>query len=336
MPCQLVHRSWLLFRESKPTTPLWRAILALTDRQESEEVDLCHQVDGTIISSPPPPPRHWTFLLSSCMAQFPTMWLVHLQSPYLPTHYLYSLANTSRLYDLQDCFWRTRQEGGIFVGLTIGAMRIEYTTTNHGHSCAFPTLLCPSLLKLLPEYFQSQTQSAKIGVFFRGWLDVCAANPTLDLLFDHPEAFLLTFTHSPPLTHSLFPWQTHSLYKFQSSYKSIMGVTKQTLERGNGKDIPRPGNMVAIHYTGALFDPSKADKHNMGFQYAIHCEYYTVEWGLVLMPMTNRFDTSKERGPLKIPIGIGRVIKGVFHPFIFISFRFVYLLAGLKLIYGYG
>lgn len=44
-----------------------------------------------------------------------------------------------------------------------------------------------------------------------------------------------------------------------------MGVTKETLTPGNGTDTPRPGTNVAIHYTGALFDPSQKD--NMGFQY---------------------------------------------------------------------
>lgn len=49
-----------------------------------------------------------------------------------------------------------------------------------------------------------------------------------------------------------------------------MGVTKETITPGNGTDTPRPGNNVAIHYTGALFDSSKKDNHNMGFQYACH------------------------------------------------------------------
>lgn len=47
-----------------------------------------------------------------------------------------------------------------------------------------------------------------------------------------------------------------------------MGVTKETIAPGNGTDIPRAGDHVAIHYTGALYDPSKKDNHNMGFQYA--------------------------------------------------------------------
>ena len=47
-----------------------------------------------------------------------------------------------------------------------------------------------------------------------------------------------------------------------------MGVTKETITPGNGTDFPRKGDNVAIHYTGALYDPSKKDNHNMGFQYA--------------------------------------------------------------------
>ena len=43
-----------------------------------------------------------------------------------------------------------------------------------------------------------------------------------------------------------------------------MGVTKQTLVPGNGQDIPKQGDTVFIHYTGCLYDQSKADNHCMG------------------------------------------------------------------------
>jgi len=47
-----------------------------------------------------------------------------------------------------------------------------------------------------------------------------------------------------------------------------MGVTKQTITPGNGVDFPQKNSLCAIDYTGALYDPSRADKHNMGKEYA--------------------------------------------------------------------
>ncbi|PYH87510.1 peptidyl-prolyl cis-trans isomerase [Aspergillus ellipticus CBS 707.79] len=67
-----------------------------------------------------------------------------------------------------------------------------------------------------------------------------------------------------------------------------MGVTKTTLSPGNGTQFPQKGDVVSIHYTGCLFDPSKPERHNMG----------------------NQFDSSRTRGPFKTSIGTGRVIKG--------------------------
>ncbi|EYE91428.1 FKBP-type peptidyl-prolyl cis-trans isomerase [Aspergillus ruber CBS 135680] len=67
-----------------------------------------------------------------------------------------------------------------------------------------------------------------------------------------------------------------------------MGVTKKTLQPGNGTDYPQKGSMCAIDYTGALYDASKDNNHFMG----------------------KEFDSSRSRGPLKVNIGIGRVIEG--------------------------
>ncbi|RJE27364.1 Peptidyl-prolyl cis-trans isomerase [Aspergillus sclerotialis] len=67
-----------------------------------------------------------------------------------------------------------------------------------------------------------------------------------------------------------------------------MGVTRETLQPGNGQDIPQKGDTVSIHYTGCLYDESKKDEHYMGKQ----------------------FDSSRQRGPLKTPIGVGRLIRG--------------------------
>lgn len=45
-----------------------------------------------------------------------------------------------------------------------------------------------------------------------------------------------------------------------------MGVTKTVLRPGNGQDAPKKGDHVSIHYTGCLYDESKADNHYMGKQ----------------------------------------------------------------------
>ncbi|PGH10470.1 hypothetical protein AJ80_07513 [Polytolypa hystricis UAMH7299] len=67
-----------------------------------------------------------------------------------------------------------------------------------------------------------------------------------------------------------------------------MGVEKKTLVEGNGVDYPKKGENVALNYTGCLYDATKADNHFMGKQ----------------------FDSSKGRGPLATPIGVGRLIQG--------------------------
>ncbi|KAJ5580864.1 FKBP-type peptidyl-prolyl isomerase [Penicillium hetheringtonii] len=70
-----------------------------------------------------------------------------------------------------------------------------------------------------------------------------------------------------------------------------MGVDKKVLTPGNGVDFPKKGDNIAMHYTGCLYDASKADNHFMGF----------------------KFDSSHNPGrgsPLASPIGVGRLIKG--------------------------
>lgn len=43
-----------------------------------------------------------------------------------------------------------------------------------------------------------------------------------------------------------------------------MGVEKKTISNGDGVTFPKVGDNVALHYTGCLYDASKADNHCMG------------------------------------------------------------------------
>lgn len=65
-----------------------------------------------------------------------------------------------------------------------------------------------------------------------------------------------------------------------------MGVEKKLIREGDGTTIPKKNDLVAMEYTGWLFDESKPN--NKGAQ----------------------FDSSVERGDLETLIGVGRVIKG--------------------------
>ncbi|KAJ5734317.1 hypothetical protein N7493_003103 [Penicillium malachiteum] len=66
-----------------------------------------------------------------------------------------------------------------------------------------------------------------------------------------------------------------------------MGVTKTTVEAGNGVDFPRDGALIDMHYTGYLYDASQPDGKG------------------------KKFDSSYDRKrALQSPIGVSRLIKG--------------------------
>ncbi|GKZ21402.1 FK506-binding protein 1A [Aspergillus brasiliensis] len=65
-----------------------------------------------------------------------------------------------------------------------------------------------------------------------------------------------------------------------------MGVTKETISPGNGQQFPKKGDTISMHYTGCLYDESKPNK------------------------MGKQFDSSRNRGPFRTEIGVGRLIKG--------------------------
>ncbi|OCL02833.1 peptidyl-prolyl cis-trans isomerase [Glonium stellatum] len=67
-----------------------------------------------------------------------------------------------------------------------------------------------------------------------------------------------------------------------------MGVDKKILKEGNGVDLPRNGDTVAMEYTGFLFDNTKAGNDYKGA----------------------KFDSSVGRGDFVTKIGVGQVIKG--------------------------
>ncbi|PRP86864.1 hypothetical protein PROFUN_05081 [Planoprotostelium fungivorum] len=68
---------------------------------------------------------------------------------------------------------------------------------------------------------------------------------------------------------------------FRGPIRTRMGVTVETISAGDGKNFPKSGDKVSIHYVGTL------------------------------QTNGNKFDSSRDRGqPFQCTIGVGQVIKG--------------------------
>ncbi|SQD94412.1 MULTISPECIES: FKBP-type peptidyl-prolyl cis-trans isomerase [unclassified Parafrankia] len=73
-----------------------------------------------------------------------------------------------------------------------------------------------------------------------------------------------------------------------------MGVTIETISPGDGKNFPKKGDTVAIHYVGTFLTVGHDDWIGGG----------NPQPG-------DEFDSSRDRGsPFVVPIGVGKVIRG--------------------------
>nr|CAG4717430.1 unnamed protein product [Naegleria fowleri] len=65
-----------------------------------------------------------------------------------------------------------------------------------------------------------------------------------------------------------------------------MGVSLEIIVKGDGKNVPKPGQTVCVHYTGYIASDNSSDDGE-------------------------EFDSSRKRGkPFKFRLGVGEVIKG--------------------------
>ncbi|KAL9648037.1 hypothetical protein ABK040_012091 [Willaertia magna] len=65
-----------------------------------------------------------------------------------------------------------------------------------------------------------------------------------------------------------------------------MGVTLEIIVKGDGKNLPKPGQTVTVHYTGYIASDLSGEE---GIE----------------------FDSSRKRGkPFKFRLGVGEVVKG--------------------------
>ena len=88
-----------------------------------------------------------------------------------------------------------------------------------------------------------------------------------------------------------------------------MCVSRKVLTQGNGIKVPKKGDTVRVVYTGYVFDESEAANDCKGVEYAEENCTYTK--GRLLMART--FDTNKGRGAFETPIGVGKVIRSIYH-----------------------
>lgn len=66
-----------------------------------------------------------------------------------------------------------------------------------------------------------------------------------------------------------------------------MGITKTLISPGNGVDKPKDGDVITMEYTGNLHDPNAPGGKG------------------------KQFDSSVGRGDFTIPIGVGKLIRGM-------------------------
>lgn len=72
----------------------------------------------------------------------------------------------------------------------------------------------------------------------------------------------------------------------------VQGFEKEVIKKGDGKNFPKTGDTLTMHYTGTV---------------NVNCSEFTAQ-----LPSGKVFDSSRTRGkPFQFVIGIGQVIKGI-------------------------
>ena len=89
-----------------------------------------------------------------------------------------------------------------------------------------------------------------------------------------------------PVTASTDATTTSTINTANSTSATITSLIKTDVKVGTGKEA-KAGQLVAVHYTGWLYEPNAKNKQG------------------------KKFDSSRDRGtPFEFPLGAGRVIKG--------------------------
>jgi hypothetical protein len=112
-------------------------------------------------------------------------------------------------------------------------------------------------------------------------------NPDLVRVFESTVSSFFWLGHSQPYDHIqncglLYPFSLLSLlFRCYFVFTSIMVVTKEVIEPGDGVNFPQKGDRLTMHYHGTLASNGQ------------------------------KFDASRDRGrPFQFQIGVGQVIRG--------------------------